>query len=43
MDATRIHAQAVDMIFVEPEHGARHQKAAHFGAAVIEDGVFQSG
>ena len=32
-----IHAQAVDVIFVEPEHGARHQKAAHFGAAVVED------
>jgi hypothetical protein len=33
----RVHAQAVDVIFVEPEHGARHQEAAHFRAAVIED------
>src|SRR5580704_2775786 len=33
----RIHAQAVDVIFVEPEHGARHQKAANLGAAVVED------
>ena len=32
-----VHAQAVDVIFVEPEHGARHQEAAHFGAAVVED------
>ena len=33
----RIHAQAVDVVFVEPEHGARHQKTANFGAAVVED------
>ena len=26
-----VHAQAVDVIFVEPEHGARHQEAADFG------------
>src|ERR1700693_152548 len=32
-----IHAQAVDVIFVEPEHGARHQEAAHFGAAIVEN------
>ena len=32
-----VYAQAVDVIFVEPEHGARHQEAAHFVAAVIED------
>ena len=32
-----VHAQAIGMILVEPEHGARHQKAADFGAAVIED------
>src|SRR6202140_5012417 len=32
-----IHAQAVDVIFVEPEHGTRHQEAAHFGAAVVEN------
>ena len=32
-----IHPQAVNVIFVEPEHGARHQEAAHFGPAVIED------
>ena len=33
----RIHAQAVDVILVEPEHRARHQKAANFGASVVED------
>ena len=32
-----VHAQSVDVIFVEPEHGARHQEAAHFGASVVED------
>ena len=32
-----IHAQAVDVIFVEPEHGARHQEAADFGATIIKD------
>ena len=25
------------MIFVQPEHGARHQEAAHFGAAIVKD------
>src|SRR5271168_599302 len=33
----RIHAQAVDVIFVEPELGARHQKAADLGAAIVKD------
>src|SRR5579864_3656005 len=33
----RVYTEAVDVIFVEPEHGARHQKAAHLGAAVVED------
>ena len=32
-----VHAQAVGVIFVQPEHGARHQEAAHFRAAVVED------
>src|SRR5208337_5167088 len=25
------------MIFVQPEHGARHQKAAHFTAAIVKE------
>src|SRR5258708_1557606 len=33
----RIHPQAVDVIFVQPEHGARHQKAAYLSAAIVED------
>ena len=33
----RVHAQAVDVILVEPEHRARHQKAADFTASVVED------
>src|SRR5246127_2905329 len=33
----RIHAQSVDMAFVKPEHGARHQEAANFGPTVVED------
>ena len=32
-----VHPQAVDMVFVEPKHRARHQEAAHFGASVVED------
>src|SRR5580658_1076556 len=32
-----IHAQAVDVILVEPEHRARHEKAANFGASIVED------
>ena len=32
-----VHAQAVDVIFVEPEHRTRHQEAADFGAAIVED------
>src|SRR5713226_2279608 len=33
----RIYPQAVDVVALEPEHGARHQEAADFGAAVIEN------
>src|SRR5450631_2228250 len=32
-----IYAYAVDVIFVEPEHGARHQEAADFGAAIVKN------
>ena len=32
-----VHAKAVGMILVQPEHGARHQEAAHFAAAIIKD------
>src|ERR1700723_1891843 len=32
-----IYAQAVGVIFVEPEHGAGQEKAAHLGASVVED------
>src|ERR1700733_5731101 len=32
-----IHAQSIGMIFVEPEHSARQQKAAFLGAAIIKD------
>src|SRR6266404_9200388 len=32
-----VNAKAVGMIFVQPEHGARHQEAAHFAAAIVED------
>src|SRR6266536_2913083 len=32
-----IDSQAVGMVLVQPEHGARHQEAAHLAAAVIED------
>src|SRR4030081_1701400 len=32
-----IHAQTVDVILVEPEHGARHQKASYFAAAIVEN------
>ena len=32
-----IHAQAVDVVLVEPEHRARHQEAADFIAAIVED------
>ena len=38
-----VHAQAVDVVFVEPEHGARHEEAAHLGAAVVEDVRFPVG
>ena len=38
-----IHAQSIDMIFVEPEHGARHQKTAHLAAPVVEDESFPIG
>ena len=33
----RIHPQAVDVVFVEPEHRARHQEASHLGTSVVED------
>src|SRR5580704_802506 len=33
----RVYAQAVDVIFVEPEHGTRHEEAADFGTAIVED------
>src|SRR5580700_4245285 len=33
----RIHAPAVDVVFVEPKHGTRHQKAAHLSASIVED------
>ena len=32
-----IHAYAVGVILVQPEHGAGNKKAAHFIASVIED------
>src|SRR5579862_5921834 len=32
-----VYTQAVNVIFVEPEHGTRHEKAAYLGAAVVED------
>ena len=32
-----IHAQAVDVIFVQPEKRVREQKILHFVAAVVED------
>src|SRR5260370_41836577 len=32
-----INAKAIGMIFVQPEHGARHQEAAHFAAAIVKD------
>src|ERR1700736_6975137 len=32
-----VNAKAVGMIFVQPEHGARHQEAAHFAAAIVKD------
>src|SRR5580704_17475859 len=32
-----IYAQAVDVILVKPEHGARHQETPNLGAPVIED------
>src|SRR5512141_700737 len=32
-----IYAQSIDMVFVEPEHGARQQEAPHFIPPVIED------
>src|SRR3954452_7771759 len=32
-----IYTETVYVIFVEPEHGAGHEEAAHFGASVIED------
>ena len=31
------HPQAIHVIFVQPEHGAGHEKAAHFIAAVVVD------
>ncbi len=33
----RIYAQAVYVVALEPEHGARHQEAADFGAAIVEN------
>src|ERR1700688_3821711 len=33
----RIHAQAVDVILVEPEHGARHQETSNFAASVVKN------
>src|SRR5215470_3727443 len=38
-----VDPQTVDVILVVPEHRARHQKAAYFGAAVIEDVRFPIG
>ena len=32
-----VHAQAVDVILLEPEQGAREQEAADFVASVVED------
>ena len=33
----RIHAQAVDVVFLQPEEGVRDQESAHLVAAVVED------
>ena len=33
----RIHAQAVDVILLQPEHGVRNQERAHLVAPVVED------
>ena len=33
----RVHAQAVEVIFVDPEQRVRNQKILHFVAAVVED------
>src|SRR5215469_17297806 len=32
-----VYAQPIDMIFVQPEHGAGHQEAAHLVATVVID------
>src|SRR6266436_8438024 len=32
-----VNAKAVGMIFVQPEHGARHEEAAHFAATAVKD------
>jgi len=33
----RIHPEAVDVILIQPEQSAGHQKAAHLVAAIVED------
>src|ERR1017187_6067841 len=38
-----VHAESVDMIFVEPEQCARHEKAADLAASIIEDESFPVG
>ena len=38
-----VDAQAVDVVAVEPEHGARHQERAHLVAAVVEDAALPLG
>src|ERR1035438_3672021 len=38
-----VYTQSVDMIFVEPEHGARHEEAADLAASIIENESFPVG
>ena len=32
-----VHTQPVDMVFLQPEQGAREEKVRHLPAAVVED------
>src|SRR5580704_16258438 len=35
--SNRVYPKAIGMIFIQPEHGARHQEAAYFTSAVIKN------